>query len=93
MIKSIRRTPSFKRDYKRVKRKHYEENQFIEAIKALVTLDTRVLASKFKDHALTGDRKGYRELNIQKDWLLIYRRDNDELQLVLTRTGSHDDLF
>ena len=93
MIKSIRRTPSFKRDYKRVMRKHYDENQFTEALNALISEDTKLLASKFKDHALKGEWKGYRELHIQKDWLLIYRIDNDQLQLVLTRTGSHDELF
>ena len=27
------------------------------------------------------------------DWLVIYRVEKQELQLVLTRTGSHDDLF
>ena len=93
MIKSIRRTPSFKRDYKRVMRKHYDENQFTEALSALISEDIKLLATKFKDHALTGEWKGYRELHIQKDWLLIYKIDAGELQLVLTRTGSHDELF
>ena len=27
------------------------------------------------------------------DWLLIYRINNDELELCLTRTGTHSDLF
>lgn len=93
MIKSIRRTPSFKRDFKRVMRKHYNEECFTEALQALVSEDVKLLSSKFKDHSLTGDWKGYRELHIQSDWLLIYRIDKDELQLVLTRTGSHDELF
>ena len=93
MIKSIRRTSSFKRDYKRVARKHYDQNKFAEALNALVSEDAKLLTSKFKDHALTGNWKGYRELHIQKDWLLVYRIDNEELQLVLTRTGSHDELF
>ncbi|WP_269208412.1 type II toxin-antitoxin system YafQ family toxin [Bifidobacterium sp. AGR2158] len=30
---------------------------------------------------------------MEGDWLLIYRIERHELQLVLTRTGSHDDLF
>ena len=37
--------------------------------------------------------KGYREIHIEGDWLVIYRVEKQELQLVLTRTGSHDDLF
>ncbi|MFZ1650417.1 MAG: type II toxin-antitoxin system mRNA interferase toxin, RelE/StbE family, partial [Ruminococcus bromii] len=27
------------------------------------------------------------------DWLLIYQVNNNELVLVLSRTGSHSDLF
>lgn len=43
--------------------------------------------------ALSGSWKGYREIHIEGDWLVIYRVEKQELQLVLTRTGSHDDLF
>ncbi len=35
--------------------------------------------------------KGYRECHIQPDWLLIYRIEGNELQLI--ETGSHADLF
>ena len=51
------------------------------------------LPEKYKDHALTGDWKGFRECHIQPDWLLIYEINNNELILYLTRTGSHSDLF
>ena len=38
--------------------------------------------------------KGYRELHILADWLLIYKVEKDEINLVvLVRTGSHDKLF
>ena len=48
-----------------------------------------------KDHPLKGDYIGYRECHIQSDWLLIYRKtDNNELQILeLARTGTHSDLF
>ena len=51
------------------------------------------LPEKYKDHALTGDWKGFRECHIQPDWLLIYKIQNDSLILTLSRTGSHSDLF
>ncbi|MFZ1401450.1 MAG: type II toxin-antitoxin system YafQ family toxin, partial [Candidatus Promineifilaceae bacterium] len=35
--------------------------------------------------------KGFRECHIQPYWLLIYRVEENELQLA--RTGSHADLF
>ena len=43
--------------------------------------------------ALVNNWKGYREIHIEADWLLIYRIERNELQLVLTRTGSHDQLY
>lgn len=55
--------------------------------------DRELLSTKYKDHALKGNWKGYRELHIEGDWLLIYKVDREELLLVLTRTGSHDLLF
>lgn len=36
---------------------------------------------------------GLWECHIKPDWLLIYAKNDDKLILVLTRTGSHADLF
>ncbi|MBQ3645399.1 MAG: type II toxin-antitoxin system mRNA interferase toxin, RelE/StbE family, partial [Synergistaceae bacterium] len=36
---------------------------------------------------------GLRECHVQSDWLLVYRIDNDEVKLLLLRTGTHSDLF
>ena len=93
MLQSILRTPRFKRDYKALMRKHYNEDSFREALMALMNEDRALLGSRFRDHALKGEWEGFRELHIEGDWLLIYRIDRDILQLVLTRTGSHDSLF
>lgn len=93
MIKEIVRTPHFKRDYKALLKKHYDMRFFESALKALVAQDAGLLSGRYKDHALKGEWAGYRELHISGDWLLIYRIDGNMLQLVLTRTGSHDDLF
>ena len=45
------------------------------------------------DHILTGNWSGYHECHIQPNWLLIYKIDNNQLILTLTRTGTHSDLF
>jgi mRNA interferase YafQ len=44
-----------------------------------------------RDHPLFGNLKGYRELHLEPDWLLIYRKTDTELQLA--RLGSHSELF
>ena len=49
------------------------------------------LGAQYLDHPLRGPWKGYREVHIQPDWLLIYRITGQELQLA--RTGAHADLF
>ena len=51
------------------------------------------LESKYKDHSLIGDYKGFRELHIKPDLLLIYKKDENELVLALIRVGSHSKLF
>ena len=51
------------------------------------------LPEKNRDHALSGNFSKYRECHISPDWLLIYEIDNDDLILILTRTGTHSDLF
>jgi mRNA interferase YafQ len=45
------------------------------------------------DHALHGSDSGCRECHVAPDWLLIYERNDKELLLILTRTGTHSDLF
>lgn len=51
------------------------------------------LEAKYRDHCLTGEYRAFRECHIEPDWLLIYRADEDELELFLFRTGTHSDLF
>jgi len=79
----------FKRDYKRVKRQGVDISKLEDVIKQLVS--GQALAARYRDHPLVGNRKEYRECHIQPDWLLIYRIEGNELQLI--ETGSHADLF
>lgn len=52
-----------------------------------------ILEENYKDHKLTGNYTGCRECHIEPDWLLIYEKVDDNLILILNRTGSHSDLF
>ena len=93
MLKSVFRTTQFKKDFKVLLKKHYSPNKLKQAIDALMAQNKQLLSTKYRDHPLTENWKGYREIHIEGDWLVIYRVEKQELQLVLTRTGSHDDLF
>ena len=88
---TIRYHNSFKKDYKKIIKRHLNIHDMETVIDMLA--NEQPLPEKYKDHALTGDWKGFRECHIQPDWLLIYEINNNELILYLTRTGSHSDLF
>lgn len=93
MLTSVFRTNQFKRDAKALFKKHYDPDKLAAAIEALMLQDLDLLRTKYKDHALKGNWRGYREIHVEGDWLVIYRVERDELTLVLTRTGAHDRLF
>ena len=49
------------------------------------------LPEKHRPHILSGKWKKYYECHIEPDWLLIYRSEEEILELA--RTGTHSDLF
>lgn len=49
------------------------------------------LPGKYRDHALVGNWKGFREIHIAGDVLLIYQSDDNAI--IFVRLGTHDDLF
>lgn len=82
---------AFKKDYKKVQKRHYELTMLDEVLTYLA--NDIPLPAQYKDHALEGNWANHRECHIQNYWLLIYQIQNDILVLELTRTGTHSDLF
>ncbi|MBQ1377138.1 MAG: type II toxin-antitoxin system YafQ family toxin [Lachnospiraceae bacterium] len=81
----------FKKDLKLAKKRGYKFENLREVINTLA--EQKKLDDKYRDHGLAGDYKGFRECHVEPDWLLIYRINEDALELFLFRTGSHSDLF
>ena len=81
----------FKKDIKTIKKRNYDLSKLQKVIEILA--EEKTLPAKYKDHSLTGIYQDFRECHILPDWLLIYRIDKDILTLVLSRTGTHSDLF
>lgn len=81
----------FKKDLKLAAKRGYKIELLTEVIKKLASGE--VLEPKYKDHQLSGNFGFYRECHIQPDWLLIYQIDGEQLILLLSRTGTHSDLF
>lgn len=82
-------TGQFKKDYKLTMKRGLDIFLIDSIIQDLI--NEKPLQEKQKDHALSGDYKGYRECHIKPDWLLIYQVGNGVI--VFERTGSHTDLF
>ena len=83
----------FKKEYKRaLKRGHKPEK--METILDILS-NEKPIPAKYKDHALTDNKefKNVRELHIEPDWLLIYRKEKQIQILRCLRTGTHSDLF
>jgi len=89
----IRQTSQFKKDFKLCIKRGLKIEEFTNVVTLLRNGDS--LPEQYKDHQLKSSKyyKNCRELQIQPDWLLIYKYTNDNVILLLVRTGSHSDLF
>ena len=85
----IRYSSQFKKDIRRLKRQCKDLEKLREAI--LLLAEGVALPAHYLDHSLRGLWNKYREIHIDNDWLLIYRKTEKELLLV--STGSHSELF
>ena len=81
----------FRKDLKLAKKRGLDLDLLDKVVTTLAT--TQVLDEKYRDHPLSGDYAGFRECHIQSDWLPVYRIDYEEVFLMLSRTGTHSDLF
>ena len=88
---NVRYSTKFKKDFKLAKKRGLpmqELKTVIEKLAAGIPLE-----EKHRDHALTGNYAMFRECHIRPDWLLIYRINDMELELIAHRTGTHSDLL
>ena len=85
-------TTRFKKDFKRSRnRVMFPWDEFEEVLKCLKSGNR--IPAKYKDHALTGDLKGYRECHLLYDFILIYYPDPPAKEVYLARVGTHSELF
>jgi mRNA interferase YafQ len=85
----LRYTASFKKDYKRLKKRGYDMAKLRQVLEHLVNGET--IKERYKNHHLRGSYASARDCHVEPDWVLIYAIVGDELRLL--RTGTHADLF
>ena len=91
MAYKISTTHQFEKDLKRCIKRGYPMDEFRTVVQ-LLERDGQ-LPEVYRPHMLHGDRQGQWECHIQPDWLLIWKRIGDELELLMLNTGTHSDLF
>ena len=79
----------YKKDLRAAERQHKPLDRLMEVLALLAS--RQPLPRSLRDHPLKGTWRGFRELHLAPDWLLVYRVEGDEL--LLAGLGSHDDLF
>lgn len=84
-MKKIETTRQFDKDLKAIGL----VPELIDVLHALVK-DLPV-PEKYKDHALKGDLKQYRECHLRPDLLLAYQTTNDRVKLIAV--DNHNNLF
>ena len=91
-MRTIEWTSQFKRDYKREGKGQHRTTLDVELFPIVEAMaNDQLLDPRYRDHALTGDWKDYRDCHIKPDIVLIYRKP-DDVVLQLVRLGSHSEL-
>jgi len=91
MVYKVETSKRFRKDIERCIKRGLDEENLWKVVDMLAM--NMVLPARYNDHRLLGEFSGYRECHIEPDWLLVYKKEKDDLILVLTRTGTHSDLF
>lgn len=87
---TIRPSSQFKKDIKKLK---HNQKALLEIDQVIAMLaQEQPLPARYEDHPLTGEFKGFRDCHVRPDLVLIYKIDENILELYLLRVGSHSEL-
>ena len=82
-------TKKFTKDAKKL-----NKNDLFHTMEVLKILEKgEKLDPKYKDHALKGKLSGARDCHIRFDLVLIYKYNNEVLEIVALRIGKHSEVF
>ena len=86
---------SFTKDYKRDLKRLANQPEILLSAEMIDVmhhlLNGKNLPEKYKDHALSGNWKGFRDCHIKNDLVLICHVNNEGLTLV--RLNTHSEVF
>lgn len=82
----------FRKDLRRLRRAGTYDLAELDRVVQMLA-DGLMLPPEYRNHPLRGKFEGREECHIRGDWLLVYRRNKEQLTLLLLRTGTHQQLF
>jgi mRNA interferase YafQ len=92
-LRRVKYSTRFSKDVKR-EGKSPNNKELTSKLQSIIDwlCEDQELPLRLQDHALSGEFKGWRELHVKPDLLLLYRKvDEDWLELL--RLGSHSEIF
>ena len=89
-MKQIKPSSKYKKDYKKFRNNPRKVKKLFEILRMLE--NEIPIPAKYNPHMLQGNYKGHMECHIEDDFLLIWL-DPDSDEIILTRLGSHSELF
>jgi mRNA interferase YafQ len=87
----IKTTNCFEKDTERCIKRNYDLSP-LEMVVSFLESNGK-LPPHFKFHILSDNYSDCRECHLKPDWLLIWRQNDELLEIELLRTGTHSDLF
>lgn len=94
-MRSIRQSKKFEKDIKRAAKQRKDMNKLARVVSLLSSDEPLPVA--LKDHPLKGNLKGFRDCHIEPDWVLIYKKIDDETlelhELFLDQIGTHSEIL
>ncbi len=88
----IKPSSRYKKSLKRIVRNPNFRLEELEVIIETLSRGTQ-LPVQYRDHELKGEYVGIRECHIRSDLLLVYKREKEELILLLLDIGTHSTIF
>lgn len=80
---------SFEKEVEKAKKRGCDLSLLKSVMRQLI--EKKSLDPKHRNHKLKGNFVGCWECHITPDWLLIYKKDKENIYFI--RTGTHSDLF
>jgi len=92
-VLKIKIEKSFKKDIDKAKKSGNYSKKDFELLKSIIKNleNEKEIDIQYKRHPLKGDMKGYEAIHIKSDWLLVFKIDEEYLNLVML--GKHTQVY